>query len=184
MFTGIIEAMALIQSNSEDRLTIDRPKDFDDIRVGSSIAVSGVCLSISALNAHSMSFDLTETTRQKTTMGSLKQGDRVNLERAMKADARLDGHVVQGHVENVGEVIDRRGERLTVRIPEKLLGSIVQHGSIALDGVSLTVADIDDGCVTIALIPITERETTLGTVQKGDRVNIETDILLRTRAHS
>ena len=333
MFTGIIEATARVQESGNGILVIERPKTFDDLRIGSSIAVAGVCLSVVKLNKNCIQFEVVPETLQKTTLGSYKEGDTVNLERAMKVDARLDGHIVQGHVEGVGEVRsvstssprppppsegrellgkqwgasrvlpsntkffaremrreptaaesllwdrirrDRLGVRMrrqyvldgqildfycpalkfaievdggihsehlqkksdterdrylleehgitTIRIsndrvfgdadvvvkdllayiqnitqqtspssegggvrggglhmsiPRNLFPFIVPKGSIALDGVSLTVASIEEDCISVALIPHTLENTTLGRLQKGDRVNIETDVLVR-----
>lgn len=335
MFTGIIEATARVQESGNGMLLIDRPKIFTDIRIGSSIAVSGACLSVVEMNKKCIQFNVVPETLSKTAIGSYKKGNRVNLERAMKADGRLDGHIVQGHVEGVGEVVSssspqppppleegelsleeeanewkpktlpgntkffartmrseptaaesllwdhirrdqlgvrfrrqyvlegqildfycptrkialevdggipddrlqkksdlerdrylleehgirtirienesifadvdtvvarlqasiqnntqhtspsssgggaRGGGFLTLRIPPLLLSSIIPKGSITIDGVSLTVASIEEDCITVALIPHTLENTTLGSLKKGDHVNIETDILAR-----
>lgn len=178
MFTGIVEATAEVLSNNGNSLQIARPQTFTDLKIGASISVSGVCLSIVGLDDSSMSFDVIPETVRKTKLGSLKPGSRVNLERAMKADARLDGHIVQGHVEGVGTVVAGKGE-LVIDAPEDLLLSVLSKGSIAIDGVSLTVARIEGDRITIALIPHTIQETTLGQLQEGDRVNIETDVLAK-----
>lgn len=178
MFTGIIEATAPILDQRQSGLTIEHPGIFDDVKIGSSISVSGVCLSIVKLTGDSMEFDFVPETLAKTKIGSLKKGDRVNLERAMKAGDRLDGHVVQGHVEGVG-IMENDGGILVVQLPKDLLQFVVQKGSIAIDGVSLTVADVKGDEVTIALIPHTLKNTTLGSLKKGDRVNIETDMMVR-----
>lgn len=183
MFTGIIEATARVLENTGHQLLVERPAIFDDIKLGSSISVSGVCLSIVSFDASTMRFDVIDETLAKTKLGSLKAGDLVNVERAMLAGARLDGHIVQGHVENVGFVqsskIKAQSSELAIRLPKDLVPFVVVKGSIALDGVSLTVADVQDDLVTVALIPHTLANTTLGSAKEGDRVNIETDILLR-----
>ncbi len=127
-----------------------------------------------------MSFNVVPTTLQKSTLGSLKAGDTVNLERALKADSRFDGHVVQGHCDAVGEVLDTlkgEGSSLTITFPPELAPLIVQHGSIAIDGVSLTVASRGKTSFAVALIPHTLQQTTLGKRKKGDNVNLETDVL-------
>ncbi len=182
-----MEATAKILSTTDVGFAVQRPPSFDDVKLGSSISVAGVCLSIVELTDHSMHFDVIDETLAKTTLGSLAEGTLVNLERAMLAGARLDGHVVQGHIEGVGEVTsdERRVKSgmLSVRIPQQLLASIVPKGSIALDGVSLTVASLDEDICTVALIPHTLAHTTLGILKEGDRVNVETDILQRTYAH-
>lgn len=184
MFTGIIESTAAILQKSDTGLTLERPAIFDDVKIGSSINISGVCLSIVELTPSSMRFDVVPETLAKTTINNWEKGDRVNLERAMKASDRLDGHVVQGHVEGVGEVMrsgsdSGTGSMLQILVSDQRVPFIVKKGSIAIDGVSLTIADIDGDMVTVALIPHTLENTTLGSLKEGDCVNIETDVLLR-----
>lgn len=142
-----------------------------------------------------MAFDLAPETCKRTTLGKVQRGDLVNLERALRVRSRIEGHIVQGHVEKTGTVVGyqvsgiknpqsrnrRTSATVMVRVSKYLLRSIVPQGSIAMDGVSLTVAGIHGTVVTVALIPYTLRHTTLGTLQEGDRVNIETDVLLRNR---
>jgi len=183
MFTGLIEAVAEILEVTPQGLTTTRPVSFLDVKGGSSIAVSGVCLTLTALDAQSLSFDVIEETWKRTTLGSLQKGDCVNLERALPLDSRLEGHFVQGHVDAVGEVRSVEGvggvEGVKVKIayPSQLRGLIVEKGSIAIDGVSLTVAHVDAETFSIALIPATLKQTTLGTLREGASVNLETDIL-------
>lgn len=187
MFTGIIEATAEILAKTESTLTLARPASFDDIKHGCSIAVSGVCLSVTSFAAASMSFDVVRTTFRKTKLGSLKVGDSVNLERSMRAQDRFEGHVVTGHTEATGSIKQVTDEGLVLCVPEVLLPYIVQHGSITIDGVALTVADITGDSLTVAIIPITKKETTLGSLKEGESVNVETDILgkyiLRSHGH-
>src|SRR3989339_789946 len=184
MFTGIIESMAKVTKNGGGQLVLARPKGFDDVKSGSSIAVSGVCLTATALDERSLTFDVMPETLAKTTTGDLAIGDWVNLERALPAHGRFEGHVVQGHVEGVGEVTGLQTQggdvRLAVRVPKELMHVIVPKGSICLDGVSLTITDVGPESCTVALIPMTLASTTLGTKRMGDAVNIETDILVRT----
>lgn len=184
MFTGIIESMAKVLDRRSGVLTLERPAMFDDVKIGSSIAVSGVCLTVTGLDERSLTFDVMPETVSKTTIGDHSISDFVNLERALPAHGRFEGHVVQGHVEATGEVAgkERQGEdvRLTIRVPDDLKRAIVPKGSICLDGVSLTVAAVSPETVTVALIPMTLASTTLGSKRMGDRVNIETDILVRT----
>ncbi len=199
MFTGIIETTAKIIENTGNRLVLERPAIFDDIKLGSSIAVSGACLSVVAFDDHSMRFDVVEETLQKTKLGELKIGDSVNLERSMKASDRFEGHVVQGHVEgkalvtsyslarpkltSEGGLLETRDDpssaTLTIELPENLVPNVVSKGSIAIDGVSLTVASIEGNLCTIAIIPHTLKITTLENLREKDHVNIETDILAR-----
>ncbi|MBI3336218.1 riboflavin synthase [Candidatus Peregrinibacteria bacterium] len=180
MFTGIIEATAKVIKNEHGRLTIERPKIFDDIKVGSSICIAGVCLTIVDLKEKTMGFDTVPETLKRTTLGEKQAGDLVNLERALKADGRFEGHVVQGHSEAVGEILSlSKDGMLRMVYPNNLKKFIVEKGSIAIDGVSLTVARLKGNECTIALIPHTLKVTTLGLLKEGDRVNIETDILGR-----
>ncbi len=187
MFTGIIEATAEVLARDDHSIIIARPRGFDDLKLGSSIAISGVCLTVVKMDEASLIFDVVPETFAKSAMGKLKKGDCVNLERAMRADGRFDGHVVQGHIEGVGEVtkIDAQtsGLMLSLRVPSALLPFIIPKGSITLDGVSLTVASVDKDIVTVALIPETLKRTTFGDRKPGDQVNIETDIFMRALLH-
>jgi len=181
VFTGIIETTANILENNNSKLVLERPAMFDDIKLGASICVSGVCLSIVAFDDQSMRFDVVEETMKKTKLGDLMIGDVVNVERSMRADGRFEGHIVQGHVEGVAVIGDGRSEigTLEIVLPDALVPFVIEKGSIAIDGVSLTVASMVDAVCTVALIPHTLSNTTLGSLKTGDRVNIETDILGR-----
>jgi len=180
VFTGIIEAMAPVKSKTDQQLVLERPLQFDDIKIGSSICVSGACLSVIQFDDSTLTFDVVPETWAKTKLGDLKEGDQVNLERALPADGRFEGHVVQGHVEQSAEVIELSDDNvLTIRLSEGLLPFIIPKGSIAIDGVSLTVAKVDSDKCSVALIPHTREQTTLGKLKEGDHVNIETDILIR-----
>jgi len=187
MFTGIVEATAQITENNGDRLVIKKPSAWNDLSLGASISVAGVCLSIVELTDDHMAFDVVAETQSRTNLGSKTDG-RINLERAVRADQRLDGHIVQGHVDGKGNVKrppvpDRTGKvesgKLIVELPKELIKFCIQKGSITVDGVSLTIADITEDTVTIALIPHTLEHTTLGALEEGDSVNIETDIVGR-----
>lgn len=184
MFTGIIEATAPILALSGSALRVRRPELFTDIRLGSSIAVNGCCLTVSSLQADAMGFDLTQETLSKTTFFLKKEGDFVNLERAMPAGGRLEGHTVQGHVEGTGEALEVSEAKLTVRIQKEFKKFVVQKGSIAIDGVSLTIADIQDDILTFAIIPFTWHHTVMRHYRTGEKVNVETDVLGRYAASS
>ena len=174
--------MARVMANEDGRLVLERPKVFDYIKIGSSICIAGVCLTIVDLKKTTMSFDIVPETLKRTTLGEKQAGDLVNLERALKADGRFEGHVVQGHIEDTGAVLKSQipnSNLLTIVVPKHLLPFIVEKGSIAIDGVSLTVAQLKGNECTIALIPHTLKVTTLGLLKEGDQVNIETDILGR-----
>jgi riboflavin synthase len=180
MFTGIVEATADVYTNSGSKFIIHRPKKFDDVCIGSSMCVAGVCLTVIHIDDHSLTFDVVPETLSRTTLGTKKKEDRVNLERSLRVDGRFEGHVVQGHVEAVGAVSSlSKDGMLTLMYPEYLKKYIVEKGSIAIDGVSLTVAKLEGSHCSIALIPHTLEITTLGTLRDGDMVNIETDIFAR-----
>jgi riboflavin synthase len=180
MFTGIIEATALTKRKTDDLLIIERPEIFDDIVIGSSISVSGVCLSVVKMNNTELEFNVVEETWNVTNLDSLKEGDNVNLERSVRADQRLDGHIVQGHVEGTAEVISNENGELVIRMPKELIKFCVRKGSIAIEGVSLTIASIERDELSVALIPHTRENTTFGILKAGDSVNIERDITTRS----
>ena len=166
------------------RLILERPESFDDLKNGMSICVSGTCLTVIAFTKDSMTFDVVPETIAKTKLGKFKAGDRVNLERALPATGRFDGHIVQGHVEGVACVVSVAVDgRLTIELSLALQPYIVEKGSIAIDGVSLTVASVKGNTCEVALIPQTLSQTTLGMLREGEHVNIETDIIGRTLAH-
>ncbi len=186
MFTGIIEATAKVRQKTASGLVVERPSFFDDIKEGNSISVSGACLSITKFDHDSLSFDVVAETWARTKLGDLQVGDLVNLERSLAANGRFEGHSVQGHIEGVATV-DRldtaeTGAMLYLTLPNDLSSPIIPKGSIAIDGVSLTVASINGAHLSIALIPHTLQHTTLGNVKPQDHVNIETDVLGRYTA--
>lgn len=187
MFTGIVETTAKVLQKTDSGLALERPKTFTDITIGSSICVSGACLSVVAFDKKTMRFDVVSETWKRTKLGDLRVGGHVNLERSLRADARFEGHVVQGHIEGTGlithySLLDTQA-LLTLKIPKGLLPFVVEKGSIAIDGVSLTVAKMDGDRCTIALIPHTLEMTTFGSLKEGDRVNIETDVMGRYLWH-
>ena len=188
MFTGIIEAMGTVRSlrpTSGGRvLVLELGAPATDLAPGESLAVSGVCLTLGRITGAIGEFDVSAETLKASTLASLQPGARVNLERALTADGRLGGHIVQGHVDGIGHVtrIDKSGDfwEMTFEAEPGMLADIVPKGSVAVDGISLTVARMDEHGFTVALIPTTLRETTLSQAMVGQAVNIETDILVRT----
>lgn len=184
MFTGIVETTGKVLERTNRGIRIERPAAFTDLAIGGSISVAGVCLSLTGIDP--MTFDIVPETFARTTLGRVKAGDHVNLERSLSASGRFEGHVVQGHVEGVGTVVDvptsDNAWCLTLAIPPPLLPCVIHKGSIAIDGVSLTVAAVTDDRCTVALIPHTLAITTLGHLRLGDGVNIETDVFLRALA--
>lgn len=185
MFTGIIETTAKVMAKTTDSLTLERPAMFSDIKEGTSIAVNGACLSVVRLNNTELSFDIMPETWAKTNLGDLTFNDTVNVERALAAAGRFEGHIVQGHIEGIATVIslDQPGSSpwatLIINVTDALSTYIVYKGSIAINGVSLTIARKENNLITLELIPHTLEMTNLGVLTPGDKVNIETDILAR-----
>lgn len=195
MFTGIIEEVGEVADvaarGDSAVLTVNASRIAADLRHGASIAVSGVCLTVVGWRTGeptAVDFDVMGETLERSALGALGAGDRVNLERAVRADARLDGHVVQGHVDGTGAVVSRTPgdawERMRFTLPGELAGFVAEKGSIAVDGVSLTVTAVGDddeagGWFEVGLIPETLRATTLGGKTPGDPVNLEVDVLAK-----
>jgi riboflavin synthase len=183
MFTGIIEELGTVIA-AGSHLCIACATVLSDASVGSSIAVNGVCLTASGLRPDSFSADLAPETLKRSNLGDLRPGSRVNLERPLSPNGRISGHIVQGHVDGTGEflALDGLGEDnwwLRIRIPDALDPYLVYKGSIAIDGISLTVAEIVSGVLSVTIIPHTFRNTTLAGYRPGARVNLETDILAK-----
>ena len=187
MFTGLIAELGTVERLAEGsascRMTVRAAKILPGVKIGDSIAGNGVCLTVVHLQGHTFTADVMPETVRRTTLHLLQPGDRVNLEKALRPIDGLDGHIVQGHVEGVGTIqqIVPEGNALVYRIeaPRELLRYIVEKGSIAVDGISLTVTEADDTGFGVSLIPHTAKMTTLGYKSAGDAVNLETDILAR-----
>jgi riboflavin synthase len=187
VFTGIIEELgevaALEQRGDSAVLVVRAPTVADDAQHGASIAVNGVCLTVVGAERDRLSFDVMAETLKRSVIGSLHAGDRVNLERAVRADGRLDGHIVQGHVDGSGAIIARTAgdawEAVRFGMPGDLSRYVAVKGSIAVDGVSLTVTAVGADWFEVGLIPETLRATTLGAKLPGDPVNLEVDVLAK-----
>ena len=185
MFTGIIETKGSIVSVAKgakgSRLTINAKGIMDDVKPGDSIAVNGVCLTAAEIKGDTFTADVMEETLRRSNLGSLKPGSEVNLERAMAAGGRFGGHIVSGHIDGTGTITSFVNEGnaiwVTVEAPASILNLIVEKGSIAIDGISLTVAYIDSKCFKVSIIPHTSSETTLTSKKVGDKVNLENDII-------
>jgi riboflavin synthase len=175
MFTGIVEELGAIESVTGDRVRIAATRVLDDAKTGDSIAVDGCCLTVVDQGDGWWAADVSEETRRRTTLGDRRAGDPVNLERPVRVLDRLGGHIVQGHVDGVGEIVEAAPD-LRVTMPHDLLRYVVEKGSITVDGVSLTVVDVLDDGFTVAVIPHTAAVTTLGRKGLGDRVNLEVDV--------
>ena len=186
MFTGIIESTAPVLSITPipagSRLTLPRP--WPDARLGESLAVNGCCLTIASLSDDKLSFDVIPETLSKTNLGHLKPADPVHLERALRLDSRLDGHMVQGHIDGVARLISRHDSdqecRLKLLSPPELAKYLTPKGSVAIDGVSLTIAAVAGNEFEVALIPTTLQLTALGRRSVGYLFNLENDILAKT----
>ncbi len=188
MFTGLIEAVCTVMSvrRSENTmlLSIDLGELADDGRIGDSIAINGVCLTIVRLEGSIATFELSGETLAKSTLGKLKPSSLVNIERAIRASDRFGGHFVQGHIDGTATIkaIDKHGQFADMKFAAEpgLLNAMVVKGSVAVDGISLTIAGIDQNSFTVALIPETLNKTTLSRVKISYEVNVETDIIVKT----
>jgi riboflavin synthase len=189
MFTGIVEgtgtvaALAAAADGSGARLEVEAPWLAGQLQPGESVAVNGCCLTVAAATTGGFAADLVAETLRRTALGGLATGARVNLERPLALGGRLGGHLVQGHVDGVARVLDRKpvgdGEEVRIELPAELQRYVVEKGSIAVDGVSLTVAGIGPGWLTVALVPHTLEVTTLGDRQPGDPVQLEVDVVAK-----
>ncbi len=178
MFTGIVEELGEIVSFDGVVLRIAAKTVLEDAEIGASIAVNGCCLTVTAIGDDWWEADVSHETLQRTNLGVSATGAPVNLERPVRAQDRLGGHIVQGHVDAVGEVVDAVPD-LRIRMPRDLLKYVVVKGSITVDGVSLTVVDVLDDGFTVAVIPHTAAVTTLGHKGPGDPVNLEVDVTVK-----
>jgi riboflavin synthase len=185
MFTGIIEGLGAItkirSSGQGKRLTIEADYPLDHTKIGDSIAVSGACLTAVMIEGKSFEVDVSPETLSKTTFGKAKIGDRVNLERALRLSDRIDGHLVSGHIDGIGSVknIKTLGNAIiiTFEVPESLSRYMIRKGSVAVDGISLTINNCDHGSFEVSIIPHTAKLTSIGFKKIGDHVNIETDMI-------
>ena len=189
MFTGIVEGtgtvavLAVAGDGSGARLEVEAPFLAGDLRLGESVAVNGCCLTVAQATAAGFAADLVAETLRRTALGGLAAGDLVNLERPMALGGRLGGHLVQGHVDGVARVLDRTaagdGQEIRIELPAELQRYVVEKGSVAVDGVSLTVAGVGPGWFAVALVPHTLEVTTLGRRRPGDPVQLEVDVVAK-----
>jgi riboflavin synthase len=183
MFTGIVEEIGIVKETSRDHLAFEAYKVLEGMKVGDSIAVNGVCLTVVSLENRGFSVNVMPETLRCTNLGRLHYSDQVNLERALVLGGRLGGHLVLGHVDDTGEVMDVTSEEtariMKISAPAKLMPYIVDKGFIAVDGVSLTTVDFDDFSFVVSLVAYTMEHTTLGGKRPGDVVNLEIDILAK-----
>lgn len=188
MFTGIVEGIGKIldikrntKTRSAIKMTVDLGKNSKGLKLGQSVALNGVCLTVTGINKSKCDFEMIEETTKKTDLGNLRVGSIVNIERSLKVGERLEGHFVLGHVDGVGIIkkIEKKPKEIQIwfEIPKSLTKFVVQKGSIAIDGISLTVVDVKKNLASVCLIPHTVHVTNFSTKKIGDKVNIETDIL-------
>lgn len=191
MFSGIIDAVGIVRESWETAggrvLRIEKPGYWQDLDSGASIAIDGVCLTMTRCDETTADFDVISETLRRTALGERKPGDDVNLQKSLAVGDRIDGHFVQGHVDAIG-VVSRveqspKESKWWIRLGPDAMMYVTPKGSVAIDGISLTVADVGDDEFSVALIPTTLDRTTLGRKQPGAKVNIETDILTRTVVH-
>jgi riboflavin synthase len=178
MFTGIVEELGTVRSREGHRFVFDASLVVEDAKIGDSIAVNGCCLTVVDIGAGWWSADVVAESLRRTNLGDLQPGDPVNLERPVRVNDRLGGHIVQGHVDAVGEVVQPAPD-LDVRTPPELARFIVEKGSITVDGCSLTVVEARHDGFTVAIIPHTMDVTTLGRRKAGDKVNLEVDLVAK-----
>lgn len=183
MFTGIVEEVGKVHQIAAHRLVVEANRVLGGIATGDSIAVNGVCLTVVEFTDSSFTVDLSKETLDRTNLGSLTKGDPIDLERPLTPESRMGGHIVQGHVDGVGTLVELGGtpeERvLRVEAPTELARYIVEKGFIAVDGMSLTVTEVVDTTFSVAVIPYTFEQTVLGTRKAGDLVNLEVDIVAK-----
>ncbi|EPZ8239993.1 riboflavin synthase [Vibrio fluvialis] len=188
MFTGIVEAVgaltAITPKGEDITISVDAGKlDMGDVKLGDSIATNGVCLTVVEFNSHSYSADLSLETLKKSGFADYKVGDKVNLEKAMLPTTRFGGHIVSGHVDGVGEIVERnpvgRAIEFWVAIPAELSKYVAEKGSITVDGISLTVNDLRKNAFKLTIVPHTTQETTIDHFQVGRKVNLEVDVMAR-----
>lgn len=187
MFTGIVEELGKVKAAQKKgrvtRIEIEADKACEDVKIGDSISVSGVCLTIIDIKNNILSFEAIPETVQGTTLRNLHPRERVNLERALKVGDRIGGHFVTGHVDYVGVIRLKRMAKgyleFRISVPHLLLKYVIRKGSVAVDGISLTIADVKSGAFSVCIIPHTAKVTTLGIKRIGDKVNVELDMLAK-----
>lgn len=185
MFTGIVEEIGTIKKVEKgaksSKLTIEGAKIFDDLKLGDSVAVNGVCLTVTEYTKNTFTADVMNETLSRSNLGDLKNGSRVDLERAMAADGRFGGHIVSGHIDGTGRIVKTEKDDIavwyTIAADKKIMKYIIEKGSVTIDGISLTVAKVTDTDFSVSIIPHTAKETVLGFKKVGDTVNLENDVV-------
>lgn len=184
MFTGLVEEIGTVKSIQHGarsiRMSIGAKKIMDDVKMGDSISTNGICLTVTSFDSHGFTVDVMPETMRRSNLGSQKVGSRVNLERALRVGDRLGGHMVGGHIDGTGKVVALEREDnaiwVSIEVSESVLRYVIEKGSIAIDGISLTVASVDERMFKVSIIPLTQQETTLTSKRVGDIVNLECDM--------
>jgi riboflavin synthase len=183
VFTGIVEEVGKVREVSSHRLVVGAATALEGLAEGDSISINGVCLTVVAHDAHSFAVDIVDETLERTNLGRLQAGHPVNLERALTPESRMGGHIVQGHIDDVGTLVELSGtpEATVLRVdaPEAVARYVVEKGFIAVDGISLTVTEVSGSTFSVAVIPYTLQHTVLGSREPGDHVNLEVDIVAK-----
>jgi riboflavin synthase len=183
VFTGIVRELGRVESLEAEggsvRLRVSAGETAADVAVGDSVSLNGVCLTATEVSDSLLTFDAVQETLRRSTLGRLETGAGVNVEPALRAGEPLGGHLVQGHVDGVGRVRSVDGETLEIEAPPDVLRYCVEKGSVAIDGVSMTIASLGDGSFSVAVVPHTREVTTLGALKEGDEVNLEADVLAK-----
>lgn len=185
MFTGLVEEIGIIKNiksgSKSAQLSIKATRIFDDLKIGDSVATNGICLTVTSISDGFFTADVMNETLKRSNIGNLKNGSFVNLERAMPANGRFGGHIVSGHIDGTGRIIKIRKDDIafwyTIKTSNDIMKYIIQKGSITIDGISLTVADVTSDSFSVSVIPHTQKETTLIDKKNGDIVNLENDIV-------
>ena len=183
MFTGIIEELGKILNITSNKILVECVTVIQNTNIGDSIAVNGVCLTVTDITSKTFTADISQETLKITTLKNLKTGDFVNLERAMTANGRFGGHIVSGHIDGIGKIVNIQNKKnfydLTIELNYQEAKYSVKKGSITINGISLTIADINENIINIAIIPHTYENTNLKTLKNGDLINIEVDIIAK-----
>ena len=183
MFTGIVEEIGKVGLIQPNRLTVKATKVLEGMEIGASIAVNGICLTVTDFNTNSFSIGIQPETLRRTNIGQLKAGDEVNLERAVALGGRMGGHLVQGHIDDTGKITsvkqDKESILMTVSIPHPLMRYMAVKGFIAMDGLSLTITELSEDTFTVSLVNFTQLQTTIGKKKVGDIVNMEVNIIAK-----
>lgn len=185
MFTGIIEEIGVISSIKKgvnsSQLEIQGSNIFDDLKLGDSVATNGVCLTVTSIKGNKFTVDVMNVTLKNSSMSHLKIGEKVNLERAMLANGRFGGHMVSGHIDGIGKIVSIKKDDIAIwykiKTTDYIMGHIMEKGSIAIDGISLTVAEVSKTDFSVSIIPHTAKETILSEKKAGDTVNLENDLI-------